>query len=266
MIDTREPPLVRLTGFGDERYAGRYGFDTRRRRENHKLVIQVTLVGTQYYEQGGERRVLPAGHGWCDFIPGDFRYGNAGRDLRIVWFSCSGAYVEAFARHIHGTAGPTFFLGDPAPFAAAIGRLDRLPDQTEFARSAECYGILMLVLSLLRQQRVGEDPRIANALRLIERNASDPAFGVLELADMLDVSREHLARQFRAALGRSPGEQIARQRVRLAADLLRTDKSKLDEIARRSGFGSATYLCRVFRKHVGLTPAVFRRQPGMTVP
>jgi AraC-like DNA-binding protein len=100
----------------------------------------------------------------------------------------------------------------------------------------------------------------------IKARATYPGFDVTKLADELNCSREHLTRQFVSIIGVSPGEFLSQRRIRLAAAALRSTDAKLDAVARLAGFRSANYLCRSFRQRVGVTPAVFRRQPWLVTP
>jgi AraC-like DNA-binding protein len=51
-----------------------------------------------------------------------------------------------------------------------------------------------------------------------------------------------------------------RARLALAERLLLEDDAKVETLARKSGFNSASHLARVFRRHTGETPAEFRRR------
>jgi len=69
-----------------------------------------------------------------------------------------------------------------------------------------------------------------------------------KLASYLNMSEDYLSRIFRAQMGISLWEYLARLRVSHAIDLLRTTGASLAEIADRTGFNDETYFCRVFKK------------------
>jgi len=90
--------------------------------------------------------------------------------------------------------------------------------------------------------------------RLAER------IGLSELAETVGVHPAYLARAFRAHYGLSVGEYGRRLRLAwAAAELARGDKP-LVEIAADAGFADQSHFTRVFRRHVGTTPARYRER------
>lgn len=73
-------------------------------------------------------------------------------------------------------------------------------------------------------------------------------------------SRRALERKFREHLGRSPLQELHRQRVAHARQLLLTGKEALHRIAPACGFADASQFVNVFRKQTGMTPGEFRRR------
>ncbi|MCI2046513.1 MAG: helix-turn-helix domain-containing protein [Faecalibacterium sp.] len=83
-------------------------------------------------------------------------------------------------------------------------------------------------------------------------------YGVEELSERLGVSKSHLVRAFHAAMGVSPGKYLTSVRVEAAKRLLAHREYNLDVIASLCGFSGANYLCRVFRRETGVSPAAWR--------
>ena len=272
-VDASHP--LRLNGSGHEVQGPDYGYDVRRRHERPHVVLQLTLAGRGYHEDDeGVRRSLPPGHAFLERFPGPFRYGAEGDRYELVFLSAAGVVAEAMASHAHATFGPAFEVADAAGLSAAMlalhaDRVDAALPADEHAVSARVYGLFARALSgaaAVRRAGAGEDPVIADAMRLIAEHAADRSLSVARLAERLSVSREHLARTFARRTGTSPADAIAVARLRLAASLLRATDDKLDVVARKSGFAGANYLCRVFRRRVGVTPAAFRRRPWLAGP
>lgn len=106
---------------------------------------------------------------------------------------------------------------------------------------------------------------------------SHPAAGSLEptrawalerLAQPLDVtalarhaymSPRTFARQFRRQTGTTPAQWILEQRTRLAQELLENSDQPIEQIAQRSGFGSAATLRAHFTRRLSTTPTAYRR-------
>ena len=129
--------------------------------------------------------------------------------------------------------------------------------------SAQLYQLLMTTFSSLTAARLSSASRLGAAMSLVHEHGHDPNFNVTELARRLHCSREHLTRQFSQTVGVTPLDYLLHHRLRQAMQELRSDDDKLENLARRCGFSSANYLCRAFRRRFGVTPAVFRRNPGL---
>jgi len=103
------------------------------------------------------------------------------------------------------------------------------------------------------------DPELAAAVRYIRQHAGN-RIGVRDVVRATQVARRSLERKFRAALGRSPLEEIRRARLDRVREMLVNTDLAMPVIAERAGFDSAVRLTTVFREETGLTPTGFRRQ------
>ncbi|MEM7808852.1 MAG: AraC family transcriptional regulator [Planctomycetota bacterium] len=267
--------LVEFNGVGHEVRDGRYGFDVRRRRDRPHVVLQFTLDGVGWHE--GEttgRTLLPFGHVFLERFPGRFSYGTEGQHYELIFLSLRGPVAEALADQAAQTFGPCFAVAEPAGLAADLQALNREARTgplkgDPFALSSRLYAIVAGALSkadAARRAGAEGDPLVGDTRRLIDRHAGTRDFSVAALAERLGVSREHLTRTFSRRTGTTPADAIAQTRLRLAASLLRSTDRSLDDIARRSGFAGANYLCRQFRKKVGVTPTDFRQRRWLAGP
>ncbi len=98
---------------------------------------------------------------------------------------------------------------------------------------------------------------VQQAVELI-RTGYGSIYGVEELADSLHVSKSHLVRVFHQTLGVTPGKYLTDTRIEAARGLLARGHS-LEVVATLCGFSGANYLCKVFKKETGMSPAQFRR-------
>jgi LacI family transcriptional regulator len=67
-----------------------------------------------------------------------------------------------------------------------------------------------------------------------------------------------LDRRFKACLGRTPHEEIVRQQLKTAMQLLADTSLSLGEIAAKAGYKHAEYMGVVFRRELGTTPGEYR--------
>lgn len=90
---------------------------------------------------------------------------------------------------------------------------------------------------------------------LIERNLSDPEFGVEELAEKAFISSSQLQRKLKAITSKSPSTLIMDIRMNRSILLLQHGKESIGEIAFQVGFENHSYFSRVFKKHFGFMPS-----------
>lgn len=264
-------PLMWLAGVGEEiRRDTGYYFDCRKRLDRPHVVFQLTLEGIGFYARNGRRELVGPNHAFIDLIPGNFEYGFApesSRPYRFVFVSLTGRPAQRWVKRIHQSFGRVLSFGSDTSVADQLRAIAMPNEQSgwldRYQKSALLYALLMQVHSVLMRSRSEQATRVRRAMELIHEHARDPRFGVSQLARELDCSREHLARQFQDATGMSPLTYLSQSRLRLVANDLRAGDDKLESVARRCGFSSANYLCRMFRKRWGVSPAQYRETPGM---
>lgn len=112
--------------------------------------------------------------------------------------------------------------------------------------------------------RKGEaQPAGRSALQEIQRwVAANPAadHSVASLAGRMQLSPRHFARLFRSEVGLTPAAWVETVRVTAARQLLETGRSTPKQVAARCGFADADTLRRAFARHVGVTPAEYRKR------
>ncbi|MCC7350468.1 MAG: helix-turn-helix transcriptional regulator [Phycisphaerales bacterium] len=267
-----DEPLLWLRSVGHEWIdSSAYYYDARQRKDPLHICLQLTISGGGFYQDAAGRRVLRAGMAFLHELPGEFEYGYApevGGVYQQVWVAISGPPAQSWAGRIIDSFGHVLDFGTAnavEPLMLAIAGVRDGGEQDRYLQSSQLYQLFMTMLSILNQSRA-RGPRMTAAVSQIVSRAADAKFNVEELSRSLDISREHLTRQFRAATGVSPSEFLMQHRLRLVARELRDSDDKLDRIARRCGFSGANYLCRAFRQGMGLTPAQYRRNPTDAMP
>jgi transcriptional regulator GlxA family with amidase domain len=79
------------------------------------------------------------------------------------------------------------------------------------------------------------------------------------LARRAAMSERTFARRFASETGTTPGKWLLAQRLHHARTLLESSDIAIENVASRSGFGSAALLRHHFATHVGVAPAEYRR-------
>ena len=79
-----------------------------------------------------------------------------------------------------------------------------------------------------------------------------------KLARTVGLSTNYFGSYFKAETGLSVREYLTRVRLCRGAELLKSTRMKVVEIADRAGFGSPEYFTRIFRENFGMTPRQYR--------
>ncbi len=96
---------------------------------------------------------------------------------------------------------------------------------------------------------------IERLLRQLEQQIT-----VADMADWAAMSERTFIRRFHASTGMTPADWLTDARMKLARELLETSALSIDEIATKSGLGTATTMRHHFRKRVGLSPSEYRNR------
>ncbi len=86
---------------------------------------------------------------------------------------------------------------------------------------------------------------------------------VEKLGRHFHVSISHISHTFKKNKGVSIREYITALRLNLAENLLVNTEERVTAIAYIAGFSDCPYFIRVFQKHKGMTPSVYRRTKGI---
>lgn len=101
-------------------------------------------------------------------------------------------------------------------------------------------------------------PTLSEAVEYMTANI-DTAINLSDIAQATNRSSSHIARMFRTELGMPPHRYLINLRVEKARRLLEKTSMSIAEIAYECGFAHQEHLTRLFRRHCGTTPAVYRR-------
>lgn len=103
-----------------------------------------------------------------------------------------------------------------------------------------------------------DDPDVATAMRFIREHACN-GISVADVLRIVPISRRVLEHRFGKLIHHTPHTEIVRKRIERATRLMRETDLPLSEVAVRSGFAHSTRLTDAFKKHLGITPGVYRR-------
>jgi AraC-like DNA-binding protein len=102
------------------------------------------------------------------------------------------------------------------------------------------------------------DRRLAAALKAIHDEPAHP-WTLGRLARLAGMSRTSFAVRFSEAMSMTPLAYITQWRMQLARDALENSDASIADIAENVGYQSEAAFSRVFKKHIHITPAAYRR-------
>lgn len=133
----------------------------------------------------------------------------------------------------------------------------------QLGSSTECLSILYEIYAKILKNHSSYIPSskynlLKNAMDFIFSNYTNN-ISVKEIASHTKLSEGHFRRLFKEVYNVSPIVYITNLKLEYAKELLITTNHTLADIADFTGFPSAEYLSRLFKKNVGYTPSEFRK-------
>lgn len=98
---------------------------------------------------------------------------------------------------------------------------------------------------------------LVKAIDYINTSFSEP-ITMDDLCAASGVSKQYICLLFKKALGSRPMEYIAKRRIQAAKELLTGSDKTVEEISRETGFSTASYFCKLFKRYEGMTPIQFK--------
>lgn len=92
---------------------------------------------------------------------------------------------------------------------------------------------------------------------LINKNISEPDFNIDTLAEQMHMSRSSLHRKIKGLSQLTPNEYIQLERLKKAAQLIRSGDYRINEVCYIVGFSSSSYFAKCFQKQFGVLPKDF---------
>lgn len=99
--------------------------------------------------------------------------------------------------------------------------------------------------------------KLKPVLDYIEEHYVDK-ISISELSEIIHVCDAHLIREFKNVTGETPAQYIINLRIESAIKLLSVGELSMSEIAEKTGFGSDTYMVRIFRQKLNTTPSKYK--------
>lgn len=246
--DEASDVIVVIAGFGTQGYATSKLLGALRRAARNVRAVGGVEAGTWLVARAGLLEGRAATTHWEDME--DFSTAFPEIDVRPDRYIIDGPVFTC------GGAAPTFDLmlhlvRSRLGMAVALDVASVfIYDQSRAATDAQP------LVSLGRLD--GYDPRLAQAIRLMEAHIDQP-LTVAAIAKRSGVTSRTLENIFNTSIGETPGAYYLRLRLSAARRLVIDTKISMAEVAERTGFSSAAAFSRSFSRAFGTPPARMRR-------
>ncbi len=261
--------LPKISAVSCEKYDDpSYCYEGSKRKSERLMVFQYTLSGEGCFRDAAGEHRLPPGKGFlCEvYDPGISYFYPPGstRPWEFVYITFYGAPAAAMVKDIVRRHGAVF---DLAPDCKLLNQLKAYSvyDRTSVRMSSSAgAAIVFEVLMTLCESKESSVAR-SSSNRIVTEACSKIDDGipggisVTGLAGKMGISREHLTRLFKAEIGQTPHEYIARRKLLLGCRLLKDSNLSGKVICQRIGGITHQHFVRMFKNEFRMTPSQFRK-------
>ena len=256
---------LRMTVCGAERCSPAHQFGPAVR--DYYLVHCVFSGKGTYFVRERQYAIEP-GQGFVIF-PGDvttYRADEA-EPWHYGWIGYAGEAASAVTRQAGlSDAQPVFTLPEPERARLLLTHAERDAFALRLGEMSALGALLQLFAQIGQQSTANPQPATTQQARYfqkavgyIERNLNHP-LRVTDVAAFLGLCRSQVFRIFQETAGCSPKAYIQAARIRQAKELLKGSALSIKEIAFSTGFSAPEKMARAFRKEVGASPTLYRRE------
>lgn len=174
------------------------------------------------------------------------------------WITFNGTAFNNFFNYTQGIWTPTSGFD----FIKEYRKIYKMKNNTDWIREsgAALYVFLFKCLEVAPEssESLSLRHKLSGAIEYIENNYFND-IEIRFLAKLSGMSFEHFCRIFKAYTGIRPVEYITAMRINKSKEkLLKNSSMPISEISKLSGFESASYFTKIFKKSEGITPSDFR--------
>jgi AraC-like DNA-binding protein len=198
------------------------------------------------------------------YDPGSYRcYGNTESAWSHSWFRCGGSEFDALVQELQLPLNTPLPLPAPQIFEKYLLEMDQeIVQQPEPSNRILGNFVSNCLFELRRSIAVQETPEpVPQAFQrlktYIELNYCRK-IALEELVLQIHMSRQYVCKKFKSYFGYTPIDYAIRLKMQLAATLLRDHRMQVKNIANEVGIENVYYFSKLFKKHFGIAPRLYR--------
>ncbi|WP_186763902.1 AraC family transcriptional regulator [Planomicrobium sp. CPCC 101079] len=241
------------------------GYFTEREQLNSYLIA-VTLSGTGFLKFKGKQYKLEADQAFFIHCM-DYQYYETGEHnlWEFGWVHLNGATISGYYHYFQLSESPVITLKNPERAKSSLQQLIQL--HREYTPHSEPLSSKIIVdllteclYSANSSQAVGDfiPDTIKAIMRYLEQHFNEPV-SLEHLAKQFNISKYHLAREFKKYAGLTPNEFLISYRITYAKNLLKYSDESIADIAEKVGVLNVSHFINLFRERVGTTPLAYRK-------
>ena len=228
-------------------------------RKDEGFVYKLTINGHGYFKRKENIQVIKPGTLlFCRVNDPEIEYYPGNKIWEFIFVSISGKSFQNFGNEIINTYGSVY---KELPYEL-IKEIFYSLKRENIPENKMTYRKNLQVLNQLLYFLIPSSPKtnlslIEKAQQLIS-SSSLQVVNVSYLASQLNISREHLSREFKKVNNYTVNDAINQKKIELACLLLDTTSMKINEIAWECGIAKESF-SKWFRDKLGCTPREYRK-------
>lgn len=154
--------------------------------------------------------------------------------------------------------GADAYLEKPFSVEVLLARIENLLQNREKLRESFLKNPFIGAATVALNK--SDEAFIKKLNEVIQENLGDSDFNVEDMAERFSMSRASFYRKVKGVLDLTPNEYIRVERLKKAAQLLKQNDYKINEICYMVGFNSPSYFAKCFQQQFGILPKDFQEQ------
>ena len=155
-------------------------------------------------------------------------------------------HADEYSVHVFGE------IGEPQDLWVYLNQFQLLSQLVDF--------LVASVEEYFSQLNGGQyDNRVVKEIiKYIRKNYADPNLSIISISDNVNLSPTYVCRVFKEATGTTINKCILQYRMQKAQEMIRENKTKVNEIARSVGYRNGNYFSFQFKKYSKYSPSEYR--------
>ena len=232
------------------------------------VIFQYTLEGIGVFTDSHHQQKLEPQMAFTAIVPSDHAYylPADSTNWSFFWFCTSHPYVVSRIEQRMKTDGALLRLPLESMLLLQAYKLllslYQAPFRDPFSEEHALFDFLIEYERTMfyAQRPLSEREQLLQQVKSAVIHSLQHSWSVDELAEQYAMSRSHFSHYFKQVTGMTPALFITQVRLDEARHFLLNTTLRLEEIASETGFADANHLCKVFRRHLHMSPGELRSQ------